>query len=85
LFTTNTLKQIIPKEKSKFIKMSSKPKPKLHDDILIMIVEKMFFQKPEGVGNNAIDLSKGNPYTFFMVSFCVIFYIPNINYKMMTI
>jgi hypothetical protein len=49
--------------------MSSKPK--LHDDILILIVEKIFFQKPEGDedGNDTIDLSKGNPYTFFMVSF----------------
>jgi hypothetical protein len=52
-------------------KMSSKPKPKLHDDILIMMVEKVFFQKPEGDGNKAIDLGKENPYTFFMVSFCV--------------
>jgi hypothetical protein len=48
-----------------------------------MMVEKVFFQKPEEdeVGNNVIDLRKGNPYTFFMVGFCVIFYIPNINYK----
>jgi hypothetical protein len=51
--------------------MSSKPKPKLHDDILILMVEKIFFQKPEGFGNNAIDLRTENPYTFFMVSFCV--------------
>jgi hypothetical protein len=49
--------------------MSSKPKPKLHDDILILMVEKMFFQKPEGDGFKAIDLRKENPYTFFMVSF----------------
>jgi hypothetical protein len=49
----------------------SKPKPKLHDDILILMVEKVFFQKPEGDGNNAIDFRYGNPYTFFMVSFCV--------------
>jgi hypothetical protein len=47
--------------------MSSKPK--LHDDILILMVEKVFFQEPEGDGNNTIDLRKENPYTFFMVSF----------------
>jgi hypothetical protein len=37
-----------------------------------MIVEKVFFQKPEEDedGNNAIDFRYGNPYTFFMVSFC---------------
>jgi hypothetical protein len=51
--------------------MSSNPKPKLHDDILILMVEKIFFQKPEGDGNDTIDLRKGNPYTFFMVSVCV--------------
>jgi hypothetical protein len=34
-----------------------------------MIVEKVFFQKPEGDGNKAIDFRYGNPYTFFMVSF----------------
>jgi hypothetical protein len=33
-----------------------------------MMVEKVFFQKPEGVGNKAIDLGKENSYTFFMVS-----------------
>jgi hypothetical protein len=49
--------------------MSSKPKPKLHDDILILMVEKMFFQEPQGVGDKAIDLRMENPYTFFMVSF----------------
>jgi hypothetical protein len=49
--------------------MSSKPKPKLHDDILILMVEKMFFQEPEGVGKKAIDFRYGNPHTFFMVSF----------------
>jgi hypothetical protein len=49
--------------------MASNPKPKLHDDILILMVEKMFFQKPEGDGNNTIDLCQENPYTFFMVSF----------------
>jgi hypothetical protein len=36
-----------------------------------MIVEKVFFQTPkeDEDGNKAIDLGKGNPYTFFMVSF----------------
>jgi hypothetical protein len=33
------------------------------------MVEKVFFQKPEGVGDRVIDLGKENPYTFFMVSF----------------
>jgi hypothetical protein len=58
-------------------KMSSKPKPKLHDDILIMMVEKVFFQKPEG--DYTIDLGKENPYTFFMVSFYMKY--PNIIIK----
>jgi hypothetical protein len=48
--------------------MSSNPKPKLHDDILIDTVEKMFFQKPKRGGNDKIDFRKRNPYTFFMVS-----------------
>jgi hypothetical protein len=44
-----------------------------------MMVEKVFFQKPEG--DYTIDLGKENPYTFFMVSFflCDILYT---NYKM---
>jgi hypothetical protein len=84
LFTTNTLKQITDSKREipNLNKMSSKPKPKLHDDILIMTVEKMFFQKPEDdeVGNKAIDFRYGNPYTFFMVRFeCDI--ILNILYK----
>jgi hypothetical protein len=44
-----------------------------------MIVEKVFFQKPEGDGYKAIDLRKGNPYTFFMVGFCVTY--QTTNYK----
>jgi hypothetical protein len=48
-----------------------------------MLVEKVFFQKPEGDededGNKAIDLGKENPYTFFMVSFLCD--IPNIIIK----
>jgi hypothetical protein len=36
------------------------------------MVEKVFFQTPEPIEEfvkYAIDLRKGNPYTFFMVSF----------------